>query len=53
MLGGFDGMVLSNLLNESDGSDTTFFIIFNNGTTETKTVRDGSLEYIMFIKYAN
>lgn len=51
MMGGFNGMVHASLLNESEGPTTTFLIIYDNGTTEIKTVLDNSLDYRKYMKF--
>lgn len=51
MMGGFDGMVHADLLNESEGPTTTFKITYDNGTTQVKTVLNSSFEYRNYLKY--
>ncbi len=51
MMGGFDGMVHADLLNESEGPTTTFKIFYDNGTTEVKTVLNSSFQYRNYLKY--
>ena len=51
MMGGFDGMVHASLLNESEAPTTTFLIHYDNGTSETKTVKDGSSQYNYYIRF--
>ncbi len=51
MMGGFDGMVHAYLLNESESSKTTFYISYEDGSTEIRCVNDNSFEYNKYIKF--
>lgn len=51
MMGGFDGMVHADILNESEGPTTTFKIIYDNGTIDIKTVANSSFQYRNYLKY--
>ncbi len=51
MMGGFDGMVHADILNESEGPTTTFKITYDNNTTDIKTVANSSFEYKNYLRF--
>ena len=51
MMGGFDGMVHADILNDELSATTTFKIFYTNGDQEVKVVRNSSLAYAKYIKY--
>ena len=51
MMGGFDGMVHAQLLNDSQRPTATFQVFYNNGTCEVVTVDIGSSQYNYYINF--
>ncbi len=51
MMGGFEGMVQADILNDSERPTTTFLVKYDNGTQKIITANDGSYEYYKYIRY--
>lgn len=51
MMGGFEGMVQADILNESEGPSTTFLVVYENGAENMVTVLNSSRDYKKYIGY--
>lgn len=51
MMGGFDGMVHAQMLNDSQRPTATFQVFYNNGNCETVTVEVGSSNYNYYLNF--
>ena len=51
MMGGFDGMVHAQMLNDGQGPTATFQVFYDNGTCETVTVEVDSSNYNYYLNF--
>lgn len=51
MMGGFEGMVQAEILNQNEGAKTKFLIKYKNGKEKIVVVLNSSLEYITYCRY--
>ena len=51
MMDGFDGAVAASGYNDLNSSETTFLITFDDGSTQTVTVKNNSLKYDYYMQY--
>ena len=51
MMGGFDGMVHAQMLNDSQGPTATFEVFYDNNTSKIITVDIDSIEYRFYMNY--
>jgi len=51
MIGGFDGMVMSEIYNDDHSAETTFKVYYNNGSTELITTQDGDSDFNYYINF--
>ena len=53
MMGGFDGVVRADILNDSYPDKVTFKIFYDDGSSGVDKVEVGSLSYRTYMKYLN
>ena len=51
MMGGFEGMVQADILNQNNGAQTKFLIKYKNGKEKGVVVLNSSLEYKTYYRY--